>query len=334
MHSTRRDFLGSLASLPVAASGVLRSGDAMAQDRYPSRPIKLIVPFGPGSSTDIAARTWAEVIGKQLGGASVIVDNRAGAGGNIGAVAVARSTPDGYTFLYSTATTWAIAPLIYPDLAYLPTRDFTPVAVTTTVPTFLVVSGDSDIRSFQDLAARIKAAPDRHNYGSNGVGASSHIACKLLANRLGVPNLLHVPFKQGSQGVMAEVIAGRLTFAVDSWSVVGPLVRSGRLRALGATGSKRLSVAAEIPTLGEMLHQDFDVTTWSGLWAPAGTPGDIVTRLHEGIAAGRKNAALVKQFEDQGTPLMPDMSLPQVNAFRKQEVDRWKAMVKEAQITV
>ena len=333
-HSTRRVFLGSLAGLPLAASGVLGSGHAMAQDRYPSRAIKLIVPFAPGSSTDIAARSWGEVIGKQLGGASVIVDNRAGAGGNIGATAVARSTPDGYTLLYSTATTWAIAPLIYQDLAYQPTRDFVPVAVTTTVPTLLVVSGDSDIRSFQDLADRVKAAPDRYSYGSNGVGANSHITCKLIANRLGVPNLLHVPFKQGSQGVMAEVVAGRLTFAVDPWSVVGPLVRSGRLRALGATGSKRLAVAPEVPTLAEMLHQDLDTTTWSGLWTPTCTPADMVTRLHEGIAAGRKNAALVRQFEEQGTPLMPDMSLPQVNMFMKQEVERWKAMVKEAQISV
>lgn len=334
MHSTRRNFLGSLASLPLAASSLVRSGSAVAQERYPNRAVKLIVPFGPGSSTDIAARIWGEVIAKQLGGASVIVDNRAGAGGNIGATAVARSAADGYTLLYSTATTWAIAPLIYQDLAYQPTRDFLPVAVTTTVPTFLVVSGDSDIHSFADLAARVKAAPDRHSYGSNGVGANSHLTCKLIANRIGVPNLLHVPFKQGSQGVMAEIMGGRLTFAVDPWSVVGPLVRSGRLRALGATGSKRLSVAPEVPTLSEMLRQEFDTTTWSGLWAPTGTSMDIVTRLHDGLAAGRKNTALAKQFDEQGTPLMPDMSLAQVNAFMKQEVDRWKGMVKEAQITI
>ena len=255
-------------------------------------------------------------------------------GGNIGAVAVARSAPDGYTLLYSTATTWAIAPLVYPDLAYQPARDFLPVAVTTTVPTFLVVSEDSDIRTFQDLAARIKAAPERISYGSNGVGANSHLTCKLIATRLGAPQLLHVPFKQGSQGVMSEVIGGRITFAVDPWSVVGPLIRSGRLRALGTTGSERLAVAPEVPTLAEMLNQEFDTTTWSGLWAPAGTSMDIVTRLHRGLAAGRKNAALVKQFEEQGTPLMPDMSLQRVNAFMQQEVDRWKTMVKEAQITL
>jgi tripartite-type tricarboxylate transporter receptor subunit TctC len=308
-------------------------GLANAQDRYPSHAIKLIVPFGPGSSTDISARVWGEVIGKQLG-ASVIVENRAGAGGTLGATAAARSAPDGYTLLYSTATTWAIAPLIYPDLAYQPVRDFLPVAVTTSVAGVVVVSGESDIRSVQDLATRLKSAPDRHSYGSNGVGASSHIACRLLAMRLGVPDLLHVPFKQGSQGVMTEVMAGRLTYAVDAWSVVGPLVRAGKLRALGTTASKRLSIAPDVPTLGEMLRQEFDVTTWSGLWAPAGTPVEIIARLHEGLAAGRKNAALVKQFEDQGTPLLPDMTLAQVNAFMKHEIDRWKAMVKEAQITV
>lgn len=334
MNTQRRNFLGSLATLPLAASGVLGPGLAKAQERYPNRPIKFIVPFSPGSSTDVAARSWGDVLGKQLGGASVVIDNRAGAGGNIGATAVARATPDGYTLLYSTATTWAIAPHIYPDLAYLPTRDFLPVAVMTAVPTFLVVNGDSDIRSFQDLAARTKAAPDRHSYGSSGVGTSGHIACKLVANRMGVPNLPHAPFKNGSQGVMTEIMGGRLTYAVDAWSVVGPLVRSGRLRALGTTGSRRLSVAPVTPTLSELLNQEFDTTTWSGLWAPTGTAADIVSRLHEGLAAVRKNAALAKQFEEQGTPLMPDMSLQQVKVFMNQEADRWKAMVKEAQVTL
>lgn len=334
MPLTRRHFLGSMSSLPLAASGLFGSTPASAEDRYPGRTVKLIVPFAPGSSTDIAARIWAEVLGKQLGGAPFIVENRAGAGGNIGAAAVARSAADGYTLLYSTATTYAIAPHIYSDLAYQPARDFVPVAVTTMVPTLLVVSGESGIGSFQDLAARVRAAPERHSYGSNGVGANSHITCKLLANRLGMPNLLHVPFKQGSQGVMSEVIAGRLTYAVDPWSVVGPLIRAGRLRALAATGARRLSVAPNIPTVGELLHREFDTTTWSGLWAPAGTPMDIITRLHESLASGRKSAGLAKQFDEQGTPLMPDMTLTQVNAFMKQEGERWRVMVKEADIAV
>lgn len=306
-----------------------------ARTSYPTRSVRLIVPFAAGSSTDIAARNWAEVMGRQIPGASFVVDNRAGAGGNIGATAVARAPADGYTVLYSTATTYAIAPFIYSDLQYQPVRDFVPVAVTTSVPTFLVCAADSDIRSFTDLAAKVKARPEAYSYGSNGVGTHSNITCKLICNRMGVPDLLHVPFKNGSQGVMTEVIAGRLSFAVDAWSVVGPLVRSGKLRALATIGKQRLSVAPEVPTVAEMLKQDFDTLTWSGLWVPAGTPQDIVLQLHEAISAGRRSTpGLAKQYEDQGTPLMPEMTLPQVNAFMKQEIERWRGLVKEAQITI
>lgn len=333
MPLTRRAFLNASLGLPLAAA-CLPSANAQSS-RYPTRPVRLIVPFAPGSSTDIAARNWAELMGREIPDASFVVENRAGAGGNIGATAVARAPADGYTVLYSTATTYAIAPFIYSDLSYQPVRDFVPVAVTASVPTVLVCSADSDIRSFTDLAAKVKAQPERYNYGSNGVGTHSHITCKLICNRMGVPDLLHVPFKNGSQGVMTEVIAGRLSFAVDAWSVVGPLVRSGKLRALGTIGKSRLAVAPEVPTLAEQLRQDFDTLTWSGLWVPAGTPQGIVTQLHDAVSASRRNTpGLAKQYEDQGTPLMPDMTLPQVNAFMTQEIERWRLLVKEAQITL
>jgi len=333
MQSMRRHFLGSLATLPVAVSGILGAAVVNAQERYPNRALKFIVPFAPGSSTDISARLYGEIVAKQLG-TTVVVDNRAGAGGNIGSAAAAHSAPDGYTFLYSTATSYAIAPLIYPDLQYSPVRDLLPIAVTNTVPTLLVVSGDSEFKTFQDLMVRVKASPDKYSYGSNGVGANSHITCKLVATRMGVPDLLHVPFKNGSQGVMSEIMAGRITYAVDPWSVVGPLVKAGKLRALVTTNRKRLSVAPDVPSVSELLRQDFDTTTWAGLWAPTGTSADIAARLHDAITEARKNAVLVKQLEDQGTPLMPDMSIQQVTAFMKQEAERWKVMIKEAQVTV
>lgn len=331
MQFSRRAFLNAGFGLPFAATGISSS---FAQNRYPTRAVRMIVPFGAGSSTDIAARSWSEVISKHIGGSPIVVDNRAGAGGNIGATAVARSPADGYTLLYSTATTYAIAPLIYTDLQYQPVRDFVPVAVITSVPTFLVVAGDSDIKNFADLSARVKAHPDQYSYGSNGVGAHSHITCKLICNRIGVPDLLHVPFKQGSQGVMTEVIAGRLTFAVDAWSVVGQHVRSGRLRAIAAISKARQAVIPELPTVAELLKQDFDTLTWSGIWAPTGTPQDIVAQIHEAVAIGRKNPVLVRQYEEQGTPLMPEMTLAQVSVFMRQEIERWKALVKEAKITV
>ncbi len=333
MHLTRRALLNAGLGLPLAAAG-LPPARAQAA-RYPNRPIRLIVPFAAGSSTDIAARSWGELMGRQIPGASFVVENRTGAGGNIGATAAAHSPADGYTVLYSTATTYAIAPFIYSDLQYQPVRDFVPVAVTTSVPTFLVCSAGSDIRSFADLAAKVKAAPDRYNYGSNGVGTHSHITGKLICNRMGVPDLLHVPFKNGSQGVMTEVIAGRIHFAVDAWSVVGPLVRAGKLRALATIGRSRLSVAPDVPTLAELLRKDFDTLTWSGMWVPTGTSQDIVVQLHDAVSSVRRNTPdLAKQYEDQGTPLMPDMSLPQVNAFMKQEIERWRLLAKEANITI
>jgi tripartite-type tricarboxylate transporter receptor subunit TctC len=322
-----------MVATPLATGGLLAAQRAGAAESYPARPIKLVVPFSAGSSTDIAARTYAEVIGKQLSAESVIVENRAGAGGTIGAGVVARSPNDGYSLLYSTATTWAIAPFVYPDLSYSPARDFTPIAVSIAVPTVLVVSGDSDIKDFKDLAARVKANPQKYSYGSNGLGAHSHITCKLLANRIGAPNVLHVPFKQGSQGVMTEVMAGRLTFAVDAWTVVGPHIRSGRLRGLATIAKDRLSVAPDIPTASELLGQEFDTTTWNGLWAPAGVSADIVKRLHDAMATGYTMPALVKKFEEQGTPLMPNMSVEQVNTFMKDQIARWQAFVKEADLT-
>jgi tripartite-type tricarboxylate transporter receptor subunit TctC len=323
-----------MAATPLAASAVLSARQAIAAEAYPTRPVKLVVPFSAGSSTDIAARTYAELIGKQLSASSVFVENRAGAGGTIGAGVVARAPSDGYTLLYSTATTWAIAPAVYPDLSYNPVRDLTPIAVSISVPTILVVSGDSDIKDFKDLAARVKEHPGKYSYGSNGVGAHSHITSKLLANRMGVPDLLHVPFKQGSQGVMTEIMAGRLTFAVDAWTVVGPHIKSGRLRGLATIAKERLAVAPDIPTASELLGQDFDTTTWNGLWAPTGVSPDIVKRLHDAMAAGYDNPALVRQYEEQGTPLMPKMSVEQVNVFMKDQIARWQAFVKEADLTV
>jgi len=334
MHRSRRTFLNSMATLPLATGALLTTVRAFAADPYPSRSIKFVVPFAAGSSTDIAARAWAEVVAAQLRPPSVIVENRAGAGGTIGATFVARATPDGYTLLYSTATTWAVSQFVYPDLPYKPTQDLEPIAVTTSVPVFLVVSGNSDIKDFNDLAARVRANPDNYNYGTNGIGANSHITCKLLANRMGSPRLQHVPFKQGSQGVMAEIMAGRLTFAVDPWSVVGGHVQSGRLRALAVVSNARLSVAPEIPTVSELLGQEFNTMTWSGLWGPKGVDQDIVRVLHNAIAAGYEDKQLVKQYENQGTPLMPNMTLDQVRTFMTNEVSRWEKIVQEVDVKI
>lgn len=325
MKCNRRTFLQAVGGTAFAAS--LPSAFAATKTSYPDRTVKLLVPFAAGSSTDIAARTWSEQLSKELKGASVVVENKAGAGGTVGSAIVARSAPDGYNLLYSAATSYCISPFVYPDLAYNPERDFEPIAVTISVPVFLVVAGDSDIKGFDDLLAAIAAHPDRYSYGSNGVGTSSHIACKLFSTLIGQPDLLHVPYKTGSQGVMADVIGGRITFAVDPWSVVGPMIESGRLRAIGVTSAERLAVAPNVPTLTEQLKKDCVVVTWNGLWAPKGTPLDIVQDLHSAVTRGRAAPGLAQRFESQGTPLMPQMSLVQTEQFMASEIKRWKALV-------
>jgi tripartite-type tricarboxylate transporter receptor subunit TctC len=309
------------------------SAFASSSSEYPNRTVKMVVPFSPGSSTDIAARTWSELLSRELNG-SVVIENRAGAGGNLGASVIARSPADGYNLLYSSATTYCIAPFVYPDLAYNPERDFQPIAVTISVPVFLVVAGDSDIKDFNDLVSRISAKPDEYSYGSNGVGTSGHIACKLFASLIGQPDLLHVPYKNGSQGVMSDVIGGRITYAVDPWSVVGPQIESGRLRAIGVSSKERLSVAPQVPTLSEQLKKDCVVVTWNGLWAPTGVAPEIARKLHESIDKGRSANGLAKKFEGQGTPLMPRMSFEQTSQFMSEEIQRWKALVEKTGIRI
>ncbi len=332
MQASRRQFLGSMAGLSLTGLPMVRAV-AKEGDDYPVNTIKMIVSFSGGSNTDIAGRIWAEVLSKQLG-QSVVIENRPGAGGNIGAMAAARSAPDGYTLFYSTATTYAINPFVYPSLNYEPTKDFVTAAVTISVPVVLVVSGDSKIRDFDGLVSSIKVNPDQFSYGSNGAGTSSHIACKVFAERIGHPDLLHVPYKQGSQQVMSDVMGGRLTYAVDAWSVVGPLIKAGRLRAIGVSSQERLSVAPDIPTFTQLLGKECVVVTWNAIWAPTGTPKSILAKLHAVISKGRADQKLIQQFENQGTPMLPEMSLEESERFMQAEVLRWKGFVEEAKIRI
>lgn len=332
MKHDRREFMKLLGTLPLALGLGHTAAIASKGGSYPNKPIRFIVPFSPGSSTDIAARVYADVTAKALQNASVVVENRPGAGGSIGAGAIARAAPDGYSILYSAATPIVIAPFLYPELSYDPVHDFVPIAVTTSVPLFVVVSGESDIHTMDDLSAYVQASPSKSAYGSNGVGTSGHITAKTVANALGMPDLMHVPYRHGSQGVMADVIGGRLTFAVDPWSVVGPMVEAGRLRALATTNGTRMPITPDIPTLTELFNQDLEVVTWNGLWAPAGTTSDIISQLASAVETARQDNELMKQFEAQGTPLMPTRSPTETEEFIVREVKRWERLIKATDV--
>ncbi|MDB5891216.1 MAG: putative exported protein [Polaromonas sp.] len=333
MKLQRRNFLAKSAVLlgsSLPGTGAFAQG---AESSFPDRAITLIVPFPPGSNTDIASRIWGQIIGTRLD-TPVVIDNRAGAGGNIGAVAVARAAPNGYSLLYSTASAYAINPAIYPSLPYKPQQDFSTIAVTILVPVVLVVAGDSPYRTWDDFAKAVKQNGDKLSYGSNGAGTSSHIGCKVVAKSLGQPELLHVPYKGGSQAVITDIIGGRLTYAMDSWAVVSQLVKSGRLRALAVSSKERLAVAPDVPSLTEILGRDTVVATWNAVWAPAKTPVAILDKVHTAIAEGRRDQALVTQFENQGTPLLPYMNRQQCEKFMQDETVRWKAIVNSVGIQV
>ncbi|CAM3982577.1 LacI family transcriptional regulator [Bordetella tumbae] len=327
MNVKRRTFCAQLASLPIVGAGAMMPWrGAQAASKYPNKPVSIVVPFAPGGNTDIIARMIGTTLSKQLD-ANLVIENKAGAGGNIGAAAVARARPDGYTLLYSTASSFAINPHVYSSLPFDPRTAFEPLAVTIQVPVVLVVTAESGIKTLDQLAAHLRKNPDTATYGSSGTGTSSHIACHVLAQKLGVPKAVHVPYKQGPQ-VLTDLAGGQLTYAFDAWSVVGPQVKSGRLVALAVSGKARLKAAPDVPTVEELLHTDFDVVTWNAYVAPAGLPAEIAAQLREAIQASLRDPTINARVENEGVPAYAPMTAEQTRAFFESEYAKWGELVK------
>lgn len=318
-----------LAATPVfaAVSALgLPAGVARAASSFPQGPVTLIVPFAPGGNTDIVGRLIGRSMGKHLD-TPIVVENRAGAGGNIGASTAARARPDGQTMIYSTATTFAINPHLYTNLNFDPLKDFIPVAVTIEVPVVVVVPANSGIKTLAQLAEHVRANPKSSSYGSNGNGTSSHIACHVLAQKMGVPELLHVPYKQGPQ-VLTDLTSGQLTYAFDAWSVLRPQVEAGRLIALAVSGKSRLKAAPDVPTVAEALNTDYDIVTWNAFCVPAGTPDDRVQRLRQAVVDTMAEPELASRLEGEGVPPLPPMSARETADFFRAEHEKWGKLVR------
>ena len=330
MNQNRRAFCAQLASVPllsaVGAGVIAPWRGVQAASTYPNKPMSIIVPFAPGGNTDIIARMIGTTLSKQLD-ANLVIENKAGAGGNIGTAAVARARPDGYTLLYSTASSFAINPHVYSSLPFDPRTAFEPLAVTIQVPVVLVVTAESGIKTLDELAAHLRANPDTATYGSSGTGTSSHIACHVLAQKLGVPNAVHVPYKQGPQ-VLTDLVGKQLTYAFDAWSVVGPQVRSGRLVALAVSSKERLKAAPDVPTIDELLNTDFGVVTWNAYVAPSGLPTEIAAQLREAIQAALKDPTINARLENEGVPAYAPMTAEETRTFFASEYEKWGELVK------
>ncbi|MEJ8813644.1 tripartite tricarboxylate transporter substrate-binding protein [Variovorax ureilyticus] len=314
---TRRSFLGVLTAGVLALSGI-----AQAQDRP---PIRMIVPFGAGTTTDTVGRVVAEALGKSLQ-QPVIVDNRAGAGGSTGTDLVAKAAPDGRTLVMGTVGTHAINASLYSKLPYDPVRDFAPVAFIGYTPTLLVVAADSPIKSLKDLA-QAAARPAGITFASAGNGTSGHLAGELLAQRLG-GKMIHVPYKEGAVA-LTSVMGSQVDFMFYHPAAVLPQIKAGKLRALGASGAVRSAAASDVPTLMEQGVADFDLVAWFMLYAPAATPAATLSQLRAGASAALAQPEVMARLRDQGIESRT-LRTDEMQPFNKTELGKWAELVKRS----
>jgi len=318
-HVSRRRVIaaGLFASSLLAPAGALHAQDG--------GPIKMVVPFGPGTTTDTVARVVAESLGKTLH-QTIVVDNRAGAGGSVGTDQVAKAAPDGKTLVMGTVGTHAINAALFRKLPYDTMRDFAPVAFIGYTPTLLVVAANSPVKSLKELAA-MAARPEGVTFASAGNGTSGHLAGELLAQRLG-GKMIHVPYKEGAVA-MTSVMAGQADFMFYHPAAVMPQIKAGKLRALGASGALRSAAASDVPTLMEQGIKDFDLVAWFMLYAPAATPAPMLAQLRSAAATALAQADTVARLRDQGIEQRA-MRADEMVPFNQTELGKWAELVKRS----
>jgi tripartite-type tricarboxylate transporter receptor subunit TctC len=297
---------------------------------YPDKPIRLVVPFPAGGTTDILARAVGQKLGEHLG-QQVVVDNKPGAGGNIGSDIVAKSAPDGYTLVMGTVGTHAINASLYKKMPYDHIKDFVPVSLVALVPNILVVHPSVPANSVKELIAYAKANPGKLNFASSGNGTSIHLSGELFKTTAGV-EMTHVPYK-GSAPAVTDLLGGQVQLMFDNMPSALPHVKAGKLKALGVTTAKRFPAAPDIPAIAEAGVPGYEASSWFGVLAPAGTPKEIVNKLSSEIAKILQTPEIKERLLSQGAE--PVGNTPdQFAAFIKAETAKWAKVVKESGATV
>jgi tripartite-type tricarboxylate transporter receptor subunit TctC len=316
-------LLVAILILPLAA---LMPGSALAQaDAYPNKPLRFILPFPPGGGTDILGRIISERLAANLG-QPVVIENRGGAGGNVGAETAAKSAPDGYTIVL-VAPSLAISPSLYSRLNYDPVKDFAPVSLVATVPNVMITHPSVPAQTLREFIALAKSKPGSMNFGSGGNGTSNHLAGELFNIVAGV-KLVHVPYK-GVNLAMNDVLSGEVHLVVIGIPAAAPHIKAGKLRALALIAPQRSPALPEVPTVAEAGLPDFEVTTWYGVLAPAGTPRPIVTRLNAELVKIMHAPELKERLASLATD--PATSTPEeFAAYIKQEIAKWAEVVRKA----
>jgi tripartite-type tricarboxylate transporter receptor subunit TctC len=293
---------------------------------WPSKPIRYIVPFAPGGTTDILGRMVATGLSSALG-QPVVVENKPGQAGSIGAAELARAAPDGHTVGGGTISSHAINASLYQKLPYDPLKDFAPITMLATLPNMLIVHPSVPAKDVRELISLLKANPNKYSFGSAGNGTSQHISGELFKIMTGT-QMQHIPYK-GSGPMIPDLIAGTIQLSFENITTAYPQVKAGKLRALAVTSSKRSFVAPEVPTMAEAGLAGYDISSWQAMYAPAGTPRDIVTRLHTETVKVLRTPENQKKLADLG--LDPGgMSPEELTAFMRSEIPRLGKVVRES----
>src|SRR5882762_3873347 len=288
--------LAGLGAILAALAAVCTA--ARAEDQYPSKSVRIVVPFAAGGPTDIVGRIVGSKLGELLG-QQFYVENKTGAGGNLGADAAAKSTPDGYTLLVATVSTHAINPGLYSRMPYDPVRDFSPVAQVGVTPTLLGVHPSVPATDIKSLVALVKQNPGKYTYGSSGLGSILHLCGEQFKALAGGLDIQHVPYR-GSAPMMGDLVAGQISMAFDATPTAVPQAQSGAIRALGAGMAQRMRVMPDLPTLQEQGLQGFECYTWNAILAPAGTPQPVIDRLAEAIRQALDDPTVFRRLQQAG----------------------------------
>lgn len=328
MNPSKRTAIKATLALSALS---LCAGIAQAADAYPSKPIKLIVPFPPGGPTDIMGRIAAKIIGDKLK-TTVVVENRAGAGGNLGTDAIAKAPADGYTIGLSAVSSLAIAPGLYPKLPYNVATDLTPISLVGIAKGAIVAHPSAPFNDLKGMIAWGKANPGKLAYGSSGIGTANHLAGELLQSVAKV-DMVHIPYK-GTAQLSQDLLGGQLMLSVESsLTSAAPNVLSGKLKAIAITAGTRSALLPNVPTVAEQGFPGFDVPTWFGLVGPARMPAEVVAALNKALVEGLGTAETKEAFAKIGAEPAPN-SPEQFGAYIKAETARWGKVIRDAKITL
>jgi tripartite-type tricarboxylate transporter receptor subunit TctC len=315
-----------VAARCIALTAAMLAMPIASSNEYPDRPIRLIVPFPPGGGADNLARMIMPKVAEHLG-QPIVIENKPGAGGNVGAEQVARATPDGYTLLYGTNGTHGINASLYGHLRFDPLKDFVPVSRMTQIAALLIVNPALPVKSVSDLIAYAKANPGKVNFASAGNGTTSHLAGEMFKTMTGL-EIVHVPYKGGAAAA-TDLMAGQVQMMIDVMPNAYPLSKGGKVRGIAVTTRSRFPGAPELPTFAESGLKGFEISAWDGVFAPAGTPEHIVDRLNTAIRKALSDPQLREQLIANGAQ-PATMTSPEFARFVAEELERWGKLVRSA----